>query len=350
MNAIRRNPYCLSSYLAFRYVVDPQAEWSPGIKPNYPRESTVQQQNVETVQEVRDTVGRLVCEQAKKRTGILLSGGMDSAIIAAMLPAGTRAYTIRFLSPGSIDESERARAYAKQCNLLHTTVEVGWPDYEKYSSVLMKAKKSPLHAVEVALHKVALAARADGIATLVAGNGADSTFGGMDKLLSRDYTLESFYQRYTFVDPCKALKECVDMRHVYEPFIKDGLIDTQQFLKRVHSIGIIQSFNNAIRSANLDLFEPFEHVYYGKPLDLVRIRRGESKYILRELFKELYPGIAIPDKIPFARPMDAWLKNWPGPHRAEFRFAVDYARLSGDQRWLVHCLEEFLDMLDQNRV
>jgi asparagine synthetase B (glutamine-hydrolysing) len=349
MNPRRRNPYCLSSFLAFRYVVDPEAEWSPGIRPIYPRESTARQENVETAEQVRETIDRVVRDHAGERTGILLSGGMDSAIIAAMLPSGSRAYTVRFLSPGSVDESDRARSYAEHCGIVHTTVEVGWNDYERDLALLMKSKKAPLHAIEVALRKAALAARADGVTTLIAGNGADSTFGGMDKLLSRDYTLEEFYHRYTFVDPCTTLKEYVDMRHVYEPFIKEGLVDTQQFLKKVHGTGIIQSFHNAISSAGIELFEPFEHMYYGKPLDLARIRTGDSKYVLRELFEDLYPGTAVPDKIPFARPMDAWLKKWPGPHRGEFRADVDYAELSGEQRWLVYCLEEFLDLLDQGR-
>ena len=39
------------------------------------------------------------------------------------------------------------------------------------------------------------------------GNGADSTFGGMDKLLSRDWDYEAFVQRYTFIDPAAVLKK-----------------------------------------------------------------------------------------------------------------------------------------------
>ena len=73
-----------------------------------------------------------------------------------------------------------------------------------------------------------------------------------------------------------------------------------------------------------------------------RIRNGESKYVLRELFERRFEGVAIPEKIAFARPMDRWLADWPGPKRAEFS-RLDIDNFSGDQRWLLWCLERFLD-------
>ena len=211
----------------------------------------------------------------------------------------------------------------------------------------MRRKKAPLHAIEVALHKAALAAKADGLDTLIVGNGADSTFGGMDKLLSRDWTLEEFYRRYTFVDPFQALREPVDLRSVYQPYLKaDGFIDVQRFLKTVHGLGIIQSFECAIHSAGLALLEPFEQLRYVRPLDLARNRAGESKYLLKALFSRLFAGMVPPEKIPFARPMDTWLADWTGPGRPEFKAGASWSSFTGDQRWLLHVLEQFLDLLD----
>ena len=345
------HPYCLSSFLAFRYVVDPAAEWVPGIKPEYPEVSTQGQIPVETVEEIETQLRAIVARKLSPTTGILLSGGIDSAILAALLPRGTRAYTIKFNADRFLDESIQARAYADRLGLRHTVVAVDWADYAAFAPALMRRKKAPLHAIEVALHKAALAAQADGLDTLIVGNGADSTFGGMDKLLSRDWTLEEFYRRYTFVDPFQALRDPVDLRSVYRPYLKsDGFIDVQRFLKTVHGIGIIQSFECAIHAAGLALLEPFEQLRYVRPLDLARIRSGESKYLLKALFRRLFAGMEPPEKIPFARPMDIWLADWAGPVRPEFKTGVPWDTFTGDQRWLVYALGQFLDLLDAGKL
>lgn len=345
------HPACLSSFLAFRYLVDPAMEWLPGIKPAYPNVATQGQSPVATMAEIEDNLRRIVAERLTPATGILLSGGIDSAILAAFLPPGTRAYTIKFNADRFLDESIQARVYAEYRSLRHTIVELNWADYAAYAPPLMQHKKAPLHAIEVALHKAALAARADGLDTLIVGNGADSTFGGMDQLLSRDWTLADFYQRYTFVDPFRALQNPVDMHSIYQAYMgADGLLDTQRFLKTVHGIGIIQSFETAVGATGLGLLEPFEQLRYTAPLDLARIRAGESKYLLQALFRRLYNNMIPPAKIPFARPMDIWLADWTGPRRAEFKPGVDWRGFTGDQRWLLYVLEQFLDLLDTGRI
>lgn len=345
------NPFCVSSFLAFRYVVDPAAEWQPGCKPVFPETSAQGQIPVETMEEIEAQLRAIIAGKLSPTTGILLSGGIDSAILAALLPAGTRAYTIKFNADRFLDESIQARAYADRLGLRHTVVAVDWPDYAAFGASLMRRKKAPLHAIEVALHKAALAAQADGLDTLIVGNGADSTFGGMDKLLSRDWTPEEFYRRYTFVDPFLALRDPVDLRSVYRPYLKaDGFIDVQRFLKTVHGLGIIQSFECAIHSAGLGLLEPFEQLRYVRPLDLARIRAGESKYLLKALFRRLFAGMEPPEKIPFARPMDAWLADWAGPGRPEFKADAPWRAFTGDQRWLLYVLEQFLDLLDAGKL
>lgn len=73
----------------------------------------------------------------------------------------------------------------------------------------MKHKKAPLHPVEVGLYKAAVASQQDGINVLASGTGADTMFGGLDKLLSKDWTFDEFVKRYTFLDPIRALKRPV---------------------------------------------------------------------------------------------------------------------------------------------
>ncbi len=340
--------YCMSSYLAFRYVIDQSMEWAPGVMPVRPVPLKSNALKVETAEDVKESLQILLKDTADGHTGILLSGGIDSAILAAMLPEGTRAYTIRFEAENFIDESQRAQEYAHARGFRHATVETGWPDQVRHAPFLMERKRSPLHAIEVALYKAALTAKEDGVTTLIVGNGADSTFGGMDKLLSRDWTLEEFYKRYTYVDPLEVLRRPVDLHSVYAPYVRDGIIDTQGFLKTVHGTGVFQSFDNAITAAGAAMCAPFERMRCALPLDLGRIRSGDSKYLLRELFRLLYPGFEVPEKIPFSRPMDSWLRNWKGPKRDEFRRDVRYSDMTGDQRWLLYCLEMFLEQLDSH--
>lgn len=89
----------------------------------------------------------------------------------------------------------------------------------------MRHKRAPLHAIEVALHKAAVIAHADGVDTIIVGNGADSNFGGMDKLLSRDWSFDAFVARYTFVDPARVLTDPRSMRSVFAPYELDEVRD-----------------------------------------------------------------------------------------------------------------------------
>lgn len=118
--------YCLSSFLAFRYIVDPATEWMPGIRPTYPEVSAQGQISVETMEEIDAQLRAIVARKISPAMGILLSGGIDSAILAALLPQGARAYTIKFNADQFLDESVQARVYANALGLQHTVVEVNW--------------------------------------------------------------------------------------------------------------------------------------------------------------------------------------------------------------------------------
>lgn len=341
------SPFCLSSYLAFRYVAKPGVAWCPGVEPSFPMIREGDQRPVSTSAQIEDALGELLAPvQDRKDVGLLLSGGIDSAILAALLPAGTRVYTIRFEAPGAVDESVWARRYADACGLRHRTVTVSWPDYLAVTDALMLRKKAPLHAVEVGLMLATQQAVADGVSALVIGNGADSTFGGLDQLLSREWSFDDFVRRYTFLRPEQFLVDPVDLTDIYTPYRLGDGIDVLKFLKVVHGLGILQAFDNAIQAGGCSTIEPFEHLRLEGPLDLHRIRNGESKYLLRELFTRLYPNLPTPEKIPFARPMNHWLRDWHGPLRREFRTDISFNNLTGDQKWLLWCLNRFLDLVE----
>ena len=80
------------------------------------------------------------------------------------------------------------------------------------------------------------------------------------------------------------------------------------------------------------------------PLDLRRVRSGDSKYLLRDLFRKRYPGLEVPEKIAMPRAVNQWMKDWEGPKRAEFiKGCAD--GLTGEQRFMIYSLERFLNLI-----
>jgi hypothetical protein len=326
--------FCLSSYLAFRYIVKKNIGWKKEWVPPLPDDAFCKQKSVRTTEEIRAALREiLAAEMRGKRVGLLLSGGIDSAILAAFLPKGTLAYTIQFTASSAVPEFKSAREYADAYSLDHRLVRVSWNDYLQNMDFLMRRKRSPLHAVEVALYKASLQASRDGVDALIVGNGADSTF-------------PEFVHRYTFIEPEQALREPRSVEEIYEPYRRESGFDVMQFLKVVHGQGIMQAFDNAIHAGGCDIIEPYERLSLSAPLDIPRIRRGESKYLLRSLFHSLYPDLLLQEKVPFARPMEEWLKNWKGPRRPEFLPDLSMERFSGDQKYLLLSLERFMNLID----
>jgi len=348
---ININPFCVSSFLAFRYIVFPGAKWVDNIGPCYPKVSDEDQVAVGSADEIIATLQKIIQQIPDiSKTGIFLSGGIDSAILASFLPRGTKAYTINFAAVSAAREAEFAKKYADAYHLDHHVVDVTWQDYLDFEKGLMQNKKAPLHAVEVALHKAAIQAKADGIDYILVGNGADSTFGGMDKLLSRDWSFDDFVERYTFVSPEDVVVRPVDVRKVFEPYRCGDDIDYIGFLKRVHGLGIIQAFNNGVQTANVSLVEPFEKMKLKGNLDISRIRAGEPKYLLMEVFRRLYPGLEPPYKVPFVRPMGEWLADYKGPTSSIFRSDLQISNFAGDQKYLIYGLDKFLGMLERGEL
>jgi hypothetical protein len=140
------------------------------------------------------------------------------------------------------------------------------------------------------------------------------------------------------------------MVDIFEPYRLGNTINVMGFLKVVHGLGIIQMFENAVHAGGCSLVSPFAKLVLDSPLDLQRIRSGEPKYILNEIFRSVYPGLALPNKIPFARPMAEWLDGWNGPKRPEFHDDLEMKNFTGEQKWQLYCLERFLNLLDNDAI
>ena len=339
--------YCMSSFLMLRTISDHNHTFKDGIVPiffeeNHDRTAIMNSLQLESIlkQEVE-----LACQEGK--AALALSGGIDSAILAKFMPKGSVAYTFKCVVPGIevVDESPTAVRYAKECGLEHRIVEIYWEDMERIAPELMKHKGAPIHSIEVQICKAARKAKEDGFDTLIFGESSDVNFGGQDGLLSKDWTVPQYIERYSYLLPYKALKDSEIIAEPFEKWSNDGFIDAHEFNRHAYYVESMGSYQNATEVAGIKLAAPFTKTYMGIPMDYQRIRNGENKYLVREVFQRLYPGWEVPKKIPMPRPMNEWMKEWAGPERDEFWPHCTDA-MTGDQKWLVWALEKFLNIID----
>ena len=344
--------FCLSSFMAFRYIYKDNTDFFPSLhhlvpKP-IPKSKIV---GVKTSDDIDHAIQKQIDKLYEKydKIGVLLSGGMDSATVAAYLKPGSNAYTFDTKLSDVYDlDRGRAQKYCDALGLKLNLVDISFDDYKEYSPILMKHRGAPVHSIEPQMYKAMLAARANGDEVMVTGEGADDAFGGMDQLLSKDWTFDEFVKRYTFLDPELVLTHPVDMTPLFEKYReKGGGIDYREFLEDVFSAESSGSFINIAETARTPkYYAPYLYVAMSEPLNLNRIRGGESKYLVRELFAKKYPGLEVPDKHPMPRPVDTIFADWTGPTRPEFRKDIPMNKLSGNQKWQLWCAEQFLNLFD----
>ena len=341
--------YCMSSYLAFRYIERDDMEFRGGVF--HRNISPIPEKDwiyVRTSDEIDQVISEEFRDFKDARKGVLLSGGMDSAIVASYMP-GSDAYTFRFLDGSyQIEELKRAEYYADFYGLNLHYVDISWDTVCKYLVPVMIAKGAPVHSIEPQILQAALQAKADGIEVMFIGESSDLIFGGMDGLLSKDWTFDEFMARYIFTKPEDVLVEPQNMQYLFERYrIKNDKIDFLKFMDEVFSIESSGSYYNAFSVAEMPYFDPYARLRMAEPLDLYRVRNGESKYLIRALMAKKYPQIPVPNKVPMPRPVDQYFEKWNGPQRPEFRRNLNMANFTGNQKWQIYCLERYLDMIDE---
>lgn len=337
--------YCMSSYMAFRYIEDDEKDFYPNYKHrNIKVLADSERILVKTAEDIDREIGKQMEQFQDKKKGILLSGGMDSAIIASYL-SGSDAYTFRFLN-GQFqkEELERAEYYAKYYDLNLHYVDISWDTVISHVDACMKTKCAPVHSIEPQILQAALQAKEDGIEMMFVGESSDLIFGGMDGLLAKDWTFDEFMNRYIFTKPEDVLVEPESMQYLFERYRKGNYIDFLTFMDDVFSIESSSSYLNAFEVAEMPYYDPYAILKMEEELDLYRVRHGESKYLIRQLMAKKYPDISVPNKIPMPRPVDQYFATWEGPKRPEFKPNLDMKKFTGNQKWQLYCLERFLDM------
>ena len=341
--------FCMSSFLMYRYVYDAAFDFGlPRQNVDINFERTPVNSGDELINFLRAQV-----ESATRdgKAALALSGGIDSAILAKFMPEGSTAYTFRCLVPGKkvIDESVRAAQYAEICKLNHKVVDIYWEDVESVADKLMLRKGAPIHSIETQIFIAAQKVFADGFTKFIFGENADIIFGGHDGLLSKDWTFGEFVDRYSYILPYKALRKPQLPLKPFQEFEVDGRIDLHAFIEKYYRQESTGSYLNACEAAGVEFIAPYSLTKLAKPIDYAKIRGGESKYIVREAFRKLYPESDIPTKTPMPRPVNEWFENWQGSTRSEF-LPHCHESLNGNQRWMLWVLERFLNLLDKRGV
>lgn len=338
--------YCMSSYLAFRFIERDDMDFYSGMHhKNIDLLPDSEKTLVKTSDEIGSAIEKQLAQFAGKKIGVMLSGGMDSAIVASYI-YGAEAYTFRFLG-GEFQKEElkRAEYFANYYKLNLHYVDITWETVEKHVDACMKAKCAPVHSIEPQILQAALQAKKDGVEAILIGDGSDYIFGGMDKLLSKDWNFDDFVNRYYSINPTDVLIEPFDMTYPFEPFrLPNNKIDFQGFMANLMIKESFNSYYNAFSVAQMPYYDPYAHLKMAEPLDLNRVRNGEPKYLIRELMSKRYPEIPVPNKNPMPRPVDKYFENWEGPKRKEFKDNLDMSRFTGNQKWQMWCLERWLDM------
>ena len=260
--------YCMSSYMAFRYInKDDMDFYGGGTHHNIIPIPDEERILVHTSDDIDREIGKQMEQFKDKKKGILLSGGMDSAIVASYL-LGSDAYTFRFLGGEyQKEELERAEYYARYYGLNLHYVDITWGTVISHLVPVMKAKAAPVHSIEPQILQAALQAKADGIELMFVGESSDLIFGGMDGLLAKDWTFDEFVDRYTFTRPEDVLEEPESMLYLFERYRKDGdKIDFLTFMDDVFSIESSSSYLNAFAVADMPYYDPYAKCRYRVPL------------------------------------------------------------------------------------
>lgn len=341
--------YCINSFLMYRFIADENKTFKANITPFFFK-ANPNKYHISSVEDVERSIKLYIQEiiDGGGKIGLALSGGIDSAILAKYVPAGTQTYTFHCIAPNALDETPIAKNYAQICGLPNKVIDITWDDYMDVSPILMKHKGAPIHSIEPQIYHAALMAKADGVTHLLFGENADIIFGGMDGLLAKDWTFEEFVHRYIYLNPELILKNGKLIMEPFEKYRQGNNIDFYGFICDYFYYEANNSYDNACSTAGVQYATPFNRMKLDFTLDFQRIRRGDTKYVLRELFNRLYPELGQPTKIPMPRAVTQWLQNWEGPSRPEFNhFPV--TEMKGDLKWMIFILEKFLNQIDHEQ-
>ena len=137
----------------------------------------------EAAEGLRAHLERAVTEQRMSEVplGALISGGLDSASIAALLQAQSteRVHTFNLgFEHAGYDETAYAQLAARHIGTQHHQSVFGEADFDAYPEVLARLEEPQCSATALPIYRLYQACRQAGLTVIVTGEGADELLGG----------------------------------------------------------------------------------------------------------------------------------------------------------------------------
>ncbi len=151
--------------------------WCPPPAPREPEES--EGDAVDRLRGALALAARRRLESSDVPVGLMLSGGLDSLAVAAVLhdAAALRTFTVRASDP-RYDESADAARSAAVLGVAHTVIDPPSDDPDAWRRVLLRFGEPFGSTSALAVDAVARAARDSGVTVVLTGDGGDEALGG----------------------------------------------------------------------------------------------------------------------------------------------------------------------------
>lgn len=283
----------------------------------------------------------------------LLSGGLDSAVIASLAREGVRGPLRTFCAgaktQGFDDDFAHARDMAERLGTIHTEVVIDRAGFlERWAGIIDRTGVPVSTPNEIAIHAVAEALRADGNVVALSGEGADELFGGyapplmqaaahVNALHGRPDTEGGLFHLLSnaWISPQikgSVLRDSVlaraegdavlldEYRSTFDRLAADAPGDSPlqphlRFHRRMNLPNLLRRLDSTTMLASVEGRTPFADVRVARFAESLamdaKFRAGEpaqTKAALREAFRASLPGrIVDRPKASFPLPFQAWM-------------------------------------------
>lgn len=305
---------------------------------------------VKTVEEtkavLKERLGKL------EDTALLLSGGMDSAILLPFMPKSTIAYTVHHNQLDEDNEVEIARKYCEKFNIQHKVIAIEPEEYMGCMDDLMINKGMPLSPAEPIIYLASKVAVDDGFKRIVTGAGADACHGGFTEL-RKEFTLKGYIKRLerSYGSPKKLLNSHSDISNLLESYLKPEqptsknilhrllnknkiLVDTKRFLSELSVERF--AFDNAINLSGAEHITPLREITYNFDEEK---NMKEPKYFIQDIYRSIY-DYNPPKKLGLQKPKFL-LKDYQPSNFDLYKEGIRVNKLRFPQKFLIYCLERF---------
>ena len=194
--------------------------------------------------------------------GVLLSGGIDSALVASIAQQHTsykmKAFTVGFSEPDETDEIAEARETARIAGLDHYEVRMGFPEFLGLLPRIGAIVEEPLATTSAVPMFYLSSLAAKHVKVVLSGQGADEAMGGYRRYQSE--LLRSFVP--TFAIPC--LRKGAQLMRVRNDAVRRGLDSIQEpdDVRRFEAIYSVFSAGQIARLVGQDPTRATERIRY----------------------------------------------------------------------------------------